>query len=314
LILVSPTQSQVQAALREFLLAVLPEGAGEAAFSATIAGGIMTVLAMDGPGTIGAGDPVLGPGVAPGTTVRALGTGAGVAGTYAVSPPQTIGVQTTMSTFVDVVAAQDNRVPEPASPDFIVMTPIRRPRLSTNIDTYADVAFTASIAGSVMTVSTIQIGAIAAGTTLFGTGVVPGTQITALSGGTGGPGTYAVSPPQSVPAQPMAAGGATFLQPTEFVVQLDVHGPNSGDNAQIISTLFRDAFGVDAFAALNAAVSPLYADDPNQTPFINAEQQFETRWTVDAHLQVNEVVAGVPQQFAGVIAVGLVEVEAAYKP
>jgi len=34
---------------------------------------------------------------------------------------------------LEVVQAQDNRVPEPKGPDFILMTPIRRMRLATNV-------------------------------------------------------------------------------------------------------------------------------------------------------------------------------------
>lgn len=37
---------------------------------------------------------------------------------------------------VEVVGTQDNRVPEPASPDYIVMTPTGRVRLATNTDTW----------------------------------------------------------------------------------------------------------------------------------------------------------------------------------
>lgn len=37
----------------------------------------------------------------------------------------------------EVVQGQDNRVPEPGSPNFIVMTPVNRSRLSTNVDTFS---------------------------------------------------------------------------------------------------------------------------------------------------------------------------------
>lgn len=38
----------------------------------------------------------------------------------------------------EVIRAQVNRVPEPVSPDFVVMTPTLRNRLSTNVETYID--------------------------------------------------------------------------------------------------------------------------------------------------------------------------------
>lgn len=39
---------------------------------------------------------------------------------------------------VEVIRAQVNRVPEPASPDFVTMTSGRRERLATNVTTYTD--------------------------------------------------------------------------------------------------------------------------------------------------------------------------------
>lgn len=222
------------------------------------------------------------------------------------SPPQT---------SVDVILGQVNRVPEPLGPDFIEMWATRRERLETNIDTYADVAFTATIAGNVMTVLSVQLGVIAIGSGVFGVGVQPNTLITGqLSGSTGGSGTYSVNPMQTITSpQIMAAGVGYYLQPTKVTVQCDVHGPNSADNAQVISTLFRDEYAVDLIQAINPAITPLYADDPKQIPFINAEQQYETRWIVEALLQANQTVAA-SQEFADKASVGLIDVDVVYPP
>ncbi len=157
------------------------------------------------------------------------------------------------ATAAEVVKGQANRVAEPQGADFVVMTPIRRERLSTNVDTYTD-------------------------------------------------------------PYPLPGGVGAALQPTRVVVQLDVHGPNSGDNAQVIATMLRDPYAFDAFAASGFDVVPLYADDPRQIPFIDAEKQYEDRWIVDAHLQANEVVTGAPVQFYASAVVNLVEVEATYAP
>ena len=61
---------------------------------------------------------------------------------------------------------------------------------------------TASISGSVMTVSSVPVGAppLTKGMILSGTGVVQGTRITELISGTGGTGTYQVSPGQTIDA------------------------------------------------------------------------------------------------------------------
>jgi len=243
---------------------------------------------------------------------------------FAPVPTQS-GIQTALRAFliqilptgVEVIEGQDNRVPEPQGTDFVVMTTILRERLETNIDTYADGAFTGSIAGTVMTVTAVQIGAVVVGNVLFGSGVTAGTTITAQTGGApGGIGTYTVMPSQTVGTETLACGAGIIAQPTKVTVQLDVHSANvqdAADMAQTIATLFRDEYATQFFAVTGTDVTPLYAGDPKQMPFINAEQQYETRYVVDAVLQANQVV-GVPQQFADRLTVDLISVEATYTP
>lgn len=56
---------------------------------------------------------------------------------------------------------------------------------------------TGSIAGTTLTISAVTAGVLAVGSMIAGTGVTAGTTITALGTGTGGVGTYTVSPSQS---------------------------------------------------------------------------------------------------------------------
>lgn len=212
---------------------------------------------------------------------------------------------------VEVILAQVNRVPEPKGKDFVLMNPVRRERLATNVDDSEDVSFTGSIVGTLLTVSAIDFGKIKVGATVLGAGVAAGTSVKALGTGTGGIGTYAVQPSQNVVEQPMASGATDIMQPTNVVVQIDVHGPNGSDNAQIIATLLRDEYAVEQFATYGVDVMPLYADDPKQLPFLNAEQQYEDRWVVEAALQANETVS-VSQQFAAALALGLINVDERY--
>ena len=202
---------------------------------------------------------------------------------------------------VEVIEGQDNRVGEPESTNFVVMTPLFKERLETNHIVYADVAFTGAISQTTLTVSNVIFGTIAIGSTLFGTGVSSSPTITKhLTGTTGGAGTYTISVAQNVAAELMAAGLVYYTQPTKTTVQLDIHSADvstSSDMAATISTLFRSEVAVDFFASQGFAVSPLYADDPKQMPFLNSEQQYETRWTVDAVMQANELIPW-HQQFA----------------
>lgn len=220
-----------------------------------------------------------------------------------------------LPTGVEIVAAQDNRVPEPAG-DFVTMTVIRRGRLATNVDTYHDCAFEAAIAGTVMTVTHVDLGAILIGATVFGPTVADGTMISAQTGGTpGGVGTYTVAPSQTVGARTLASGAETVMQPTEVVIQLDIHSasdPAASDMAQIIATLMRDDRATSYFADAGLDGAPFYADDPRQVPFFNGEQQYETRYVVDVHIQANQALSGLPQQFADEAIVDVINVDAAY--
>ncbi|MBZ9683208.1 hypothetical protein LB531_21355 [Mesorhizobium sp. CO1-1-2] len=215
---------------------------------------------------------------------------------------------------VEVITSQDNRVPEPAG-DFVAMTVGRRGRLSTNVDTYQDCAFEASIADAVMTVTHVAFGALLVGATVFGTPVTAGTLISAQTGGTpGGIGTYTVAPAQTVTAQTLASGAETIVQPTDVVIQLDVHSASDGsasDMAQTIATLIRDERATRYFADAGMDGAPLYADDPKQVPFFNGEQQYETRYVLDVHIQANQAL-GLPQQFADQAVIDVFPVEATF--
>ena len=142
-----------------------------------------------------------------------------------------------------VIQGLQNDVPEPVEDNFVLMIPLFRSRLGTDLVTYN----------------------------------VPGAG---------------------------SEGSVNITMATEIKVQLDVHGPLSGDNAQLISTLWRSDYGVQQVSSQGYDIAPLYAEDPRQSPFINAEQQFEVRWTVDVSLQANPVVS-MPQDFASELSVGI---------
>lgn len=210
---------------------------------------------------------------------------------------------------VKVNVGQVNRVAEPLG-DFVVMTPLRRPRLATNFETDADTKFTGSIAATIMTVTAVAFGELLPGNPVFGTGVTDGTVVVdQLTGPTGGDGTYTVDPAQTVTSRTLAAGTTEIEQDTDCVMQLDVHGPASTDNAQTISTLMRSAYAVEQLSP--SGVTPLYADDPRQLPFITAANQYEERWSIDVHLQINPIVSA-PTQFADSAALTVVDVDVAY--
>jgi hypothetical protein len=210
-----------------------------------------------------------------------------------------------------IILAQGNRVPEPLAGDFVVMTPLRMERIETNVDSAQDTRFTGSIAGGILTVASVTLGTLQQGLTVFGAGVLANTVLgRQLTGPAGGTGTYNVSNNQTVPLEVMAVGGKVALLKSRETIQLDFHGAvatDAGDMAATVSALWRDEFATSFFAGLSPplnSVTPLYADDPRQIPFLNAEQQYEWRWTLDAMIQLNQVVV-IPQQYADSLAVVL---------
>jgi hypothetical protein len=112
---------------------------------------------------------------------------------------------------------------------------------------------------------------------------------------------------------PSAPGVKSALAPTRFDVQIDVHGPASADNVQIISTLWRDEYTTAYFDASPINAQALYASDPRQIAFDNAESQYEDRWSIDLSMQVNQVVQ-LDQQFAGTLVTGIINVDVVFPP
>ena len=177
----------------------------------------------------------------------------------------------------DVVRAQVNRVPEPLNQDFVLITPLMRQRFGTNINTTADIILTGAILDDVLTVTAISGGSLLPGSSLFAkTGMAADTSITVFLTGTGGTGTYRITPSQTMTSRTVYAGQHEMLMPTQLTFQCDVHGPHSGENVQRIGTLIRSERACDFFRFQGIPVQPLHADDPiKQMAFVNAEMQYE---------------------------------------
>ncbi len=220
------------------------------------------------------------------------------------------GLILTITPGIEVIRAQANRVPEPKGADFVLMTVIMRTRLSTNVDTVQDAIFAGSIAGTVLTYDTPSLGDLRPGVQVWGIpAIADGTAIVSVDS----PTTATIAPTQTAPHGNLFAGYKTALQAVELRVQLDVHGPASGDNVQKLSTLLRDEYATSYFDDTGLDLMALYAGDPRQIPFINGEAQWEERWTLDVALQANQIVQ-VPQQFSDELNAGFIEVDAVYPP
>ena len=100
----------------------------------------------------------------------------------------------------------------------------------------------------------------------------------------------------------------TTEESTRLDVQLDCYGPSAHSWAKIICALFRNQYGC---AKLAPNCQPLYADEAHMMPLIDAEIQYEERWTATLSLQYNPVIT-VTAQTSNAAAVGLINVDERY--
>ena len=103
------------------------------------------------------------------------------------------------------------------------------------------------------------------------------------------------------------------VQATELRIQLDVHGSNSSDNAQVIKTLFRSQYGANYFLGLGLSLAPLYVSDGSRIPFVNGEDQWEDRWVLIVSLEVKPTISYVQDYFTS-LDLRLAEVDTVFPP
>jgi hypothetical protein len=109
------------------------------------------------------------------------------------------------------------------------------------------------------------------------------------------------------------AGVSQNKRSTQFAVQVDCYGAQALDRASVLSMLLRAPYACEFFAAAGFDMQPLYAGEAKQLPFVTGEAQYMERWSFDAALQMNPVVA-VPQRFADQLHVDLIDVDAKFPP
>jgi hypothetical protein len=119
----------------------------------------------------------------------------------------------------------------------------------TNNDT---ATFTADITGTTMTVSAVASGSLSVGQQVYGTGVSALTRITALGTGTGGTGTYTVTPSQTVASTTMVSGPDNYgiLATNSFNV---IGSRQSGVPGRRQPLKTDDVIGQMAFRGVNTA-------------------------------------------------------------
>lgn len=109
--------------------------------------------------------------------------------------------------------------------------------------------------------------------------------------------------------QPQTA--ATTMS-TRYQIQVDAFGPTAGDLVQVLYAVMESGDAFDFFnAQATTGVYPLYAGAPQQAPFVDGEQQYEVRWTMDVSLQYNPTLTS-SVQTASTVTANIINVEATY--
>lgn len=108
-------------------------------------------------------------------------------------------------------------------------------------------------------------------------------------------------------------GSEMTQRSAQWRCQLDFYGNTAQEMAAIVGTMVRSEYSANWFRQNNYQITPLYAGEPHQTTMINAEKQYENRWTLDFMAQVNAAVT-TPMQFMDSITVGTIAADLKYPP
>lgn len=106
-------------------------------------------------------------------------------------------------------------------------------------------------------------------------------------------------------------GERSDTRTTEWRVQLDFYGPNAAVQAATIAGIWRTDYAADLLKG--GPLQPLYPGELQQTTMVNAEIQWESRWTLELRAQFIPVVTS-PQDFADQLVIGLAETATTYPP
>lgn len=98
----------------------------------------------------------------------------------------------------------------------------------------------------------------------------------------------------------------TLLKNNEVVVRVDCYANSKngtdGENARLraclLDTVFRSSVACEFFKSYN--ISPLYADDPQDTTFVGDSENYLRRWTINLHLCLRHSVTVTQEGFTSI--------------
>lgn len=79
-------------------------------------------------------------------------------------------------------------------------------------------------------------------------------------------------------------------------IQVDIYGDGAGDRAIALETVFTSGYAYEKIKALDERLAPLYSSAAIQAPMINAESQWQERYTITLSLQAH-ITVSFPQDY-----------------
>jgi hypothetical protein len=155
-------------------------------------------------GYFSVGDTITGTGISAGTTITSIAGAGNVAGSYGISTAHT-GVSATTITAAGKTIHVPTGTTVPAAGTIV--------SVSAGTGAFGSATVTGSTSGTTLTVSAVTSGTLNIGDALAGTDIATGTTITAFGTGTGGAGTYTITPSQTVAAGTIVARTAVLSSP-----------------------------------------------------------------------------------------------------
>lgn len=102
-----------------------------------------------------------------------------------------------------------------------------------------------------------------------------------------------------------SSGHITIQARNRLTVQVDIYGPDSGDQCRAIAAAWRSEYPA---SVLPAWCAPLECGDCIQSPQITGEKQWGSRWMIDLSMQYNPTVT-LPQDFAQELQPNLIQAD-----
>ncbi|EPV5843370.1 phage neck terminator protein [Escherichia coli] len=99
---------------------------------------------------------------------------------------------------------------------------------------------------------------------------------------------------QDTGAPSTSAMGYTEVRQAD--IQVDIYGQGAGDRAIALETTFASSYAYEKIKAIEPRLAPLYSSPAIQAPMIDAESQWQERYTITLSLQAH-ITVSFPQDY-----------------